>query len=139
MRWVAFLLFLAAACSAKVTASTSSPPTSGSPCDTPGTIAAFHGCSGCECDADHEWQCPEAADSAVGGCCTEATFGMPCDPGTGNACGGVCLLGASGGRSKMLCVPADSQALDGLLLSSLDGVPCSASGVPGSDCGHACV
>ena len=74
-----------------------------------------------------------------GGGCTEVTYGMPCDPGSGQGCGGICQPDFTQTNAPMRCVPADAATLARLKLSTLDGVDCSPTGAPGTDCGHACM
>ena len=82
---------------------------------------------------------PARAGAAGGGGCTEVTYGMPCDPGNGQGCGGICQPDFTQADAPMRCLPADAAALARLKLSTLDGVDCSPTGAPGTDCGHACV
>ncbi len=70
--------------------------------------------------------------------CTEETFGASCNRDGKNACSGVCLLDSSQAGAPIACVPADAAALESLGLASFEGAPCAPSGVPGSDCRHAC-
>jgi hypothetical protein len=83
------------------------------------------------------------ADDAGPGICPETSYGMPCDPGDGNACGGVCLPDFSKASAPMSCLVANAAALARLTspfgsLTSLDGIGCSPTGFPGTDCAHAC-
>ena len=88
------------------------------------------------------------ADDAGPGICPKTSYGMPCDPGDGNACGGVCLPDFSKANAPMSCLVANAAALARLnatagtlptwTLTSLDGIGCSPTGFPGTDCAHAC-
>lgn len=128
------------ACSGRVTQGTgdgpSGPPVEGAPCKPIGDTMALEGCIGCVCGADGMWNCGKIRDAAGGVCCNETSFGMPCDPGIGNPCAGICQ--PAFGERAMICVPTDSVLLDRLGLSTMDGVACTPTGLPGSDCAHSC-